>query len=295
TNSVVSHQYADQIPDDAALDKMALPTVTVDDALDRRHLATAHEIFDGILDVRLVGPAWGYSLHGGMWDQITCLRSAERVLYDLADRPDFCHRLINHFVRRMSHIVDQYEALGLFDVDAPLVHCTGAYTDELPAADYDGKIARAKDVWIFGLGQVFSTVSPAMHDEFEIQPARPLLERFGLCYYGCCDPLDRKIHIVRQIKNVRKISISPWADAERAASQIAADYVFSAKPNPALLATDQFDEELVRKELTHIVATCRQYRTPCELILKDVSTVRHQPERLTAWDRIAKEIVAEAA
>ena len=293
TNSVVSHQYRDQIPDDEALDRIPMPAVTVDEALDRRRLGVVGEIFDGILKPRLVGPAWGYGMYGGMWDQITVLRGAERVLYDIIDRPEFSHRIIAKFVRMWNHVADQYEKLGLLDVGAPLVHCTGAYTDELPARDYDGKRVRTRDVWMFGLAQVFSTVSPEMHEEFEIQPARPLLERFGIVYYGCCDPLDRKIHIVRRIKNVRKISVSPWADAERAASQMGGDYVFSAKPNPAFVATDRFDETLIRKELRHIVSTCRQHNTPCELILKDVSTVKYQPQRLTAWERIAKEVASD--
>jgi hypothetical protein len=294
TNDVVSHAYADTIPDEAALDRIAMPVVTVDEVGDRKRLAIAESIFDGILQVRLVGPAWGYGMHGGVWDQITCLRSAERVLYDLIDRPEFTLKMVNKFVRRLNSQIDQYEALGLFDANAPQVHCTGAYTDELPAKDFDGKKARAKDVWMFGLAQVFSTVSPEMHEEFELVPMKAVLERFGMVYYGCCDPMDRKIGIVRKIKNVRKISMSPWADAERGASEMGRDYVFSAKPNPAFLASDHFDESLVRRELTHIVSTCRKYGTPCELILKDVSTVRRQPQRLTAWERIAKEVVTDA-
>lgn len=294
TNSVVAHAYTDQIPDEEALDRIPMPVVTVDEAGDRKRLEIVTGIFEGILAVRLVGPTWGYGMHGGVWDHITALRGVEKVLYDLIDRPEFSLKMIVKFVKMANSIVDQYEALGLFDVGVPLVHCTGAYTDELPSKHYDGKNAKARDVWIFGLAQVFSTVSPEMHAEFEIEPVKPLLERFGLAYYGCCDPMDRKIDIVRKIKNVRKISMSPWADAERGASQMAGDFVFSAKPNPAFVATDRFDEALVRKELRHIVATCRKYKTPCELILKDVSTVQYQPQRLTIWERIAREVVNEA-
>lgn len=293
-NSVVAHAYTDVIPDEKALDMIPMPVVTVDETGNRKRLEIAGSIFDGILSPRLVGPAWGYSMYGGMWDQITMLRGAEKVLYDVIDRPEFSHKVIAKFVKMANSVVDQYEALGLFDVGAPLVHCSGAYTDELPSKQYDGKNAKARDVWIFGLAQVFSTVSPEMHDEFEIEPIKPLLERFGLVYYGCCDPMDRKIDIVRKIKNVRKISMSPWADAERGASQMADDFVFSAKPNPAFVATDHFDEALVRKELKHIIATCRKYKTPCELIFKDISTVKYQPQRLTIWEQIAKEVANEA-
>lgn len=293
TSGVLSHHYEDQLPDDAALERIRMPVVTVDEAADRRHLEQAGNLLAGILTPRLVGPAWGYSMHAGMWDRITSLRGADRVLYDIIDRPEFSLRMIRAFAALFAATIDQYEALGLFDVGAPIVHCTGAYTDELPAAGYDGKRARACDVWTFGLAQVFSSISPEMHDEFEIQPMKAQLERFGLVYYGCCDPMDRKIHLMRKLRNVRKVSVSPWADPERAAAAMAGDFVLSAKPNPAFLASDSFDATLVREELRRIVSAARRHRTPCELILKDVSTVRYQPQRLTTWERIAREVAAE--
>ena len=96
---------------------------------------------------------------------------------------------------------------------------------------------------MLGLAQMFSTVSPAMFKEFEVDYARRICERFGLVYYGCCDPLDRKMDEVRMIPNVRKVSMSPWVDEERGAAEIGRDYVYSRKPSPALLAGDRFDAE----------------------------------------------------
>jgi hypothetical protein len=46
----------------------------------------------------------------------------------------------------------------------------------------------------------------------------------------------QKIPILRKIKNLRKISISPWADVEKATKEIQNDYVISLKPNSAMLA-----------------------------------------------------------
>jgi hypothetical protein len=292
-DGVCSHHYDDQLPDEQALDRIAMPVVTVDEALDRKRFEMAANIFGDILPVRLRGLDPSYSVHGGPWDRITTLRGADNVIQDLADRPDFTRKVIAKFAAMWNSMIDQYERLGLYEADCPMVHCTGAYSDELPSKDYDGQHAKAKDIWIFGLAQIFAVVSPEMHDEFEIQPMKPVLERFGLVYYGCCDPMDRKIDILRKIRNVRKVSVSPWADAERAAANIAGAYVFSAKPNPSYVAMDTFDPELVRKELKHIVSVCRKYCTPCELILKDVSTVRHQPERLRTWERIAHEVAEE--
>ena len=125
---------------------------------------------------------------------------------------------------------------------------------------------RLKDLWTFGLAQMFSTVSPAMFKEFEVDSASRLCERFGLVYYGCCDPLDGKMHEVRLIPNVRKVSMSPWVDQERGAAEIGTDYVFSRKPSPAFLAEDTFDEVRVRQDLATTRDICARHGCPLELV-----------------------------
>ena len=144
---------------------------------------------------------------------------------------------------------------------------------------------------MFGLAQMFSTVSPAMFQEYEVDYTRRICERFGLVYYGCCDPLDRKMKQVRMIPNVRKVSMSPWADQTRGAAEIGRDFVFSRKPNPALLAFDTFDPEDIRRDLTATIKVCEQYHCPLEIILKDLSTLRYQPERLFQWANVAMQVV----
>ena len=51
----------------------------------------------------------------------------------------------------------------------------GHITQELPADGFNMKQPRAKDCWAFGMAQIFSTVSPEMHNEFEIELVKPLL------------------------------------------------------------------------------------------------------------------------
>ena len=70
-----------------------------------------------------------------------------------------------------------------------------------------------------------STVSPKMFKEFEVDYASRLCARFGLVYYGCCDPLDRKMAEVRLIPNVRKVSMSAWVDQERGAAEIGISFI----------------------------------------------------------------------
>ena len=144
---------------------------------------------------------------------------------------------------------------------------------------------------MFGLAQMFSTVSPQMFKEFEVDYASRICGRFGLVYYGCCDPLDLKMNEVRLIPGVRKVSMSPWVNEDRGASEIHGDYVYSRKPSPACLAFDTFHPERLREELTATRKVCEKHGCPLEFILKDISTVRYQPERLFEWSRVAMSVV----
>jgi len=128
-----------------------------------------------------------------------------------------------------------------------------------------------------------------MFDEYEIEINLPIFERFGLVYYGCCDPLDKKMAEVKRIPNLRKISVSPWASDQASAEAIGKDFVFSSKPNPAYLV--DFNEDFIRKNLRETISLCRKNNCPLELILKDISTVGYKPERLWKWAEIAMEEV----
>jgi len=283
----LSQHFAEQLATIEEVEALKTPVIEVDPEGDQQRLEEARAIFDGIMPVRLTG----VGRHTGLWDLISTKISPERMLYDLIDRPDYVMVLINKFVEMESGILDQFEAHGLLEAAPPEIHCTGGFCDDLPSPDYDGQKAMAKDTWVFSMAQMFSEVSPAMQEEYDIIPLKPLLERYGLVYYGCCEPLHNKIDIVRQIRNVRKISVSPWANKEIAAEKIHGDYVFSAKPNPSHVAMGSFDAQLIRKDLEETVEICRRHNTPCELILKDVSTICNDPSRLTQWEQIAMEVV----
>lgn len=288
TNAVRGQHYQNQFETDADLEKIKEPLVVHDAAETARREAVAHEIFDGVMEVRTAGVDPSYM---SLWDPISHWMSVEGALYAVADRPDFVHAMLDRMTRGYLSMLDQLEEQNLLCGTQPLIHCTGAYTDELPGTAHDPQHPRTKDLWCMGLAQMFSTVSPAMFDEFEVAYVSRLAERFGLVYYGCCDPLDLKMAQVRKIPKVRKVSMSPWTSQGRGASELRGDYVFSRKPNPAFLARDIFREDEVRTDLQETVDVCKQHKCPLEIILKDISTIRYEPQRLERWAQIAMETV----
>jgi hypothetical protein len=286
TNAIVGHKFHNQFETEDDLQKLRMPRISHNVAETNRRMDAAHELFDGLLQ----SIPWGADPYLSLWDPISTWMGVEGALYALMDRPEFMHRLVGRLTDAYLVMLDQLEEQGLLCQPQSLIHCTGAYTDELPAPGYDPAKPRTKDIWMFGLAQMFATVSPAMFKEFEVDYASRICARFGLVYYGCCDPLDRKMAEVRMIPNVRKVSMSPWVDQERGAAEIGRSYVYSRKPSPALLATGRFDPDEVRKDLLATRQVCEKHGCPLEYILKDVSTVSYEPQRLFEWARIAMEV-----
>lgn len=286
-NDVISHLYENQFQRDEDVEKIQTPRIQHDQAESERREAVAHALFEGLLDVRM----WGSDPYLSLWDVISQWMGVEGALYALVDHPETIHRMLERMTDGYLCMLDQLEEQGLLCGPQSLIHCTGAYTDELPAPGYDPQKPRTKDLWMFGLAQMLATVSPKMFKEFEVDYASRICERFGLVYYGCCDPLDDRMKQVRMIPNVRKVSMSPWVDEERGAAEIGGDFVYSRKPSPVLVAMDHFSEEQVRADLRKTRDVCAKYGCPLEIILKDISTVRYKPERLAGFARIAMEVV----
>ena len=286
-NDVVGHYYLDQLQTEEDLAKIQMPQVALDEEATALAEARAHEIFDGILEVRMQGALPVFA----PWDQLVQWHGVENTLIDLAVRPEFMHQMIARLTEAHMAMLDQLEEQGLLGYGQQRIHCTGAYTDELPAPGFDPQHPRPKDLWTYAMAQIFVGVSPAMHKEFELDYARRWFERFGLVYYGCCEPLHDKIDIIRGMPHVRKISMSPWVDVEKGAERIGGDYVFSRKPSPALLAVDAWNPEAVERDLREVKDACARHGCPLELILKDISTVRYQPQRLWEWVDVAMRVV----
>jgi hypothetical protein len=197
---------------------------------------------------------------------------------------------MERLIQAYSGMLDQYENLNLLTLNNR-IYRTGSgglgYSDELPQPDFNPKKVKATDLLGFATAQIFSEVSPQMHKEFALNYELRWLERFGLNYYGCCEALNKKIDIVKKIPNLRKISISPWANLEEAVLQIGDSYILSCKPTPSILAVESQDPEKARRDLINILEKTKGCYV--EIIMKDISTVRYQPQRLWEWAKIANE------
>lgn len=263
-NAVVSRRFHVQIKDEADVAKIEMPVVAHDRAATEEGYQKRCGIFEGILSVRKAGVS---SFWFAPWDELVRWTGVEEVLTDMAMRPAYVHKAIGRFVDCWNHRLDRYEEEGLLS-------------------------RPARELTVTGAAQIFSEVSPAMHREFALEHEARFYRRFGRVYYGCCEPLHLKVDVCAQcLPNLYKISMSPWVSFPVAVKNVSNRFVFAWKPNPALVAHDGWDGELVRADIREKLAMARDGGCFIELHLKDISTVRHDPRRLSEWDRIARDEV----
>ncbi|MFH1614527.1 MAG: ETEC_3214 domain-containing protein [Planctomycetota bacterium] len=136
--------------------------------------------------------------------------------------------------------------------------------------------------------------SPGAVYQFALQYQIPILNRFGLVCYGCCEPLDTKFDLlIRHLPRLRRVSVSPWCDRKIAAEKLTSRYIYSWKPNPAGLCGPTVDykalEDDIRSTLDIAQGCC------IEIVMKDTHTFNGDPARIERWSRIASSLADEAA
>ncbi|MDR0518518.1 MAG: hypothetical protein LBG82_00470 [Clostridiales Family XIII bacterium] len=292
-SDIYSRHFEIQIREPEDIEKIQRPRITYMEKATEYRYAAMRDIFDGIAEVRLVGQS---HIWYTPWDYLVRWWGIQEALMDLVMRADMVHAAYERMVDAWMAELDQFDELNLLSLDANNTRIGSGgygYVSELPKDDADMDHIRPHDMWGCSNAQIFSTVSPEMHWEFAVEHDLRWLERFGLTYYGCCEPLDKKIDILRRIPNLRKISVSPWCDTASAVEGIGDSYVMSRKPNPAIFVTDPFDEAEAERQLREFLDAAKGCHV--ELIMKDISTVGYRPENLWKWERIAMNLAEEYA
>jgi len=274
----------------ADLDKLRRPWHQVDEARTAETVDKLAEAIGDLLAVNLDrGPAYRMWT-GDLSTDLGYLRGIENFMLDMLDHPEWLHRLVGFLADGVRQTHEQAEAAGDWSLAA---HQNQAmpYALELadPAANHHG--VQRRELWGYMAAQEFTAVSPAMHEEFLLRYQLPILETFGLVAYGCCEDLTRKIDMLRQIPNLRRIAVSPFANVAACAEQIGQDYVLSYRPSPADMVSYGLDDDRLRAILRRDLEACRNCHV--DITLKDVETVQRDPNRVKHWVALARQVVDE--
>jgi hypothetical protein len=288
-SDIVSRHFRVQIRTEADIEKIHMPVVTHDAETTEVVFAAMEELFRGIMPVRKTGQS---HIWFTPWDYLIRWWGLEEAMIDLVERPEMVNAAVERMVDAWMVELDQFERLNLLALDCTNTRIGSGgygYTWDLPGAGFDPARVLPRNMWGCSNAQIFAEVSPEMHWEFALRHDLRWLSRWGLTYYGCCEPLDRKIGLLRRVPNLRKVSMSPWNDPARIIREVAGDYVLSFKPSPAVFVDEPWSPEKARAALKSVLDMAEGSHV--EVIMKDISTVAYRPQRLWDWARIAMETV----
>ncbi len=290
SSDVISRGFQSQIDNEKDLEKIKFPLVSHDEQASERNYQSLKDAFGDILTIDKVGIVHSWF---APWDELIQWWGVQKAMMDLVLRPDLVHQVMDRLINGYLSRLEQWKELNLLSVtDGNYRVGSGGlgYTYELPQPGFNSRQVQTSDQWGCGAAQIFSGVSPKMHEEFALQYEIRWMEQFGLNYYGCCDALHNKMEILKTIPNLRKVSISPWAHLERMVENSNGKYVLSYKPNPAIFAVDQWNPDAAREDLREVLEKTKG--CVVEIIMKDISTVQYQPQRLWEWSRKTMDLVS---
>ena len=219
---------------------------------------------------------------------LTYMRGMDDLLYDVYDRPEWLHRLISTMQRAILKQMDETERAGGFR-SCSTQNQAMPYCRELPPPDAGARPVSQKEIWGYMASQEFEPFGPDFFEEFMFRYQKPILERYGLAAYGCCEDLSRKIGVVRKLSNLRRIAVSPFADVKLCAEQIGGDYIISYRPNPSSACSRGVDEDFVRREINRAADIFDACGCKWDVTLKDLETTSGIPDAVPHWTRVIRE------
>lgn len=276
------HKLIEDIDED--FHKLRFRQVTYDEEQSKQNLEEAQELLGDILAVRHRGAFWWTM--GLTWEVIKLI-GLEDLMIDMYDCPESLHRLMGWFRDEHMNLMDQYEKLGILSLnnEDDMIASGGiGYTDELPGEGFDGRVGY-ENLWGFAESQETVGISPEMFGEFIFPYQFPLLERFGINCYGCCEPVEGRWKWIQKIPRLRRVSVSPWSKKEEMKELLGKEYIFSRKPNPSYVCNG-FAREAIEEELESTMKMAKDLNL--EIILKDTHTIEYHPERFHEWVKMAR-------
>ncbi len=282
--------YDPPLKTEADFDRLRLPHFVFNEAKTQEALSRADELLGDILPAKLLcGPPLGATLGTAAAD----LRGLTQLMLDMADQPHLVHRLMAHLRDATLGAIAAAEATGRLTPNhtGPMTCSDPIHTDP-PAISRPAEGFSCKNCWLMLNSQEFDQVSPAMWEEFLLEDQRPIMARYGLIGYGCCENLTHKIDGLLAIPNLRIFVASAWTDLDKVVERCGADTVilWRQKARAVVFPTDT---ATIRRDLEDGMR--RLQGCHVQIVLRELQTLAGHPRRLHAWTRLAKDAAAKYA
>lgn len=251
------------------------------------------DIIGDILPVKMKNSVnhWAFCLTSKIVD----LMGMENMYISMMDEPKLFHQLMNFATEDLICFLRWQEENGLLFINNDNDYMgSGSYcfTHELPKDDFNGSV-RSIDLWGHVNSQESIGISPTMYKEFIYPYYVRLAEQFGLVYYGCCEPVHEIWDVcLKDLPNLRKVSISKWCDEETMADRLSGGTViYSRKPSPNFIGVSKdFDEEAFKAHIQKTVDLTQNCKT--EFIFRDIYRLHGNIEKVKRAVEIVRELTA---
>lgn len=283
----LGHQFDHLIEDlGEEFDKIKNSEFQMKDDEFQEHFDTATDLIGDIMPVKRVMK----SLFCPLTQDVVHIMGLENMLYALYDYPEELKKMIDL-------IADGYIAHHkMLERDGYLMPTTGfeetnqgslSFTDELP----DKGPVTVGEVWGFMDSQETVGVSHDMFEEIVWPAYWRLGQTFGLLSYGCCEPLDPVWDLVGQFPNLRKASVSAWANEEKMGEFLrGTKTIYQRKPSPNFLGVGEtLNEDAWRGHIEHTLrcaAGCK-----LEMTVRDVYTIHNDISKVQRAVQIMRESI----
>ena len=277
------------IINESDIERLNVADYEIDEIETSRQYNKMHEIFHDILKIDIDRQGALCSIwNSDISTMLARLRGLEQIMLDVYDRPEWFHKLLSFMRDNILKNIDQTQAAGGF---ALINHENQSmpYSEELAPPKVNAHGVNTSELWGFFASQEYTTFSTPHFDEFMLQYQIPIIERYGLSAYGCCEDLTHKISVLRRIKNLRRIAVTPWANTKLCAEQIGKDYVLSWRPNPSDAVSRGIDETFIRSELREVFDIFDSNSCVFDITLKDVETVAGDPNSIIQWCSVVRD------
>ena len=283
----LGHQFDHLINDlGEEFDKLKASEFEMKDDEFQEHFDTATELIGDIMPVKRVMK----SLFCPLTQDVVHIMGLENMLYTLYDYPDELRQMLNMLADGYIAHHEMLEKKGY------LLPTTGfeetnqgslSFTDELPS---EGPVTVGQ-VWGFMDSQETVGVSHDMFEEIVWPAYERLGKTFGLLSYGCCEPLDPVWDLISQFPNLRKASVSPWANEEKMGEYLRGTRtIYQRKPSPNFLGVDeQLDEDAWREHIEHTLRCAQGCKL--EFTSRDVYTIHDNIGKVARAVEIIRESI----
>jgi len=276
-------KYDPPIRDESDLDRLTSPTYSHNEAETKRRLEVYEELLGDIMPVKQTG---GLPLGPTLCTPAADLMGLDALLLNMALKPDMVRRLMAFLRDSVLAAMDRVQQMGvLTENNTGEMYCSDSLKNG--AADEPVKVC---DLWGSANSQEFEEVSPAMWQEFLLDYQKPILRRYGLVSYGCCEDLTHRIEGVLTIENLRIFVSSAWTDLAKVVDAVGDRYTIMWRQK----ATDVVFAESIAPIRRHLAEGMKLsqgcYR---QVVLRELQTLNGRTRRLHEWADAAKEAAAK--